>query len=103
MRRPITLELVDENRQPLTEVELEEYGFPEDEEETGEGMDNTGILKGIADLTQTIFGKLADLHATPIDSPVHVRVAIGDALFWACDSPQTTPTIRIRVKIHDEE
>jgi hypothetical protein len=100
--RPIKLELLDEAGQPLTEFALEDYGFPEDEEETEEDLDNTGILKGIADLTETIFEKLAELDAEPIDSPVHVRVAIGDALFWACDSPETTPKIRIRVKINAE-
>src|SRR5262245_36642170 len=100
--RPIKLELLDEAAQPLTEVELDDYGFPEDEEETEEDLDNTGILKGIADLTETIFEQLAELDAEPIDSPVHVRVAIGDALFWACDSPETTPKIRIRVKINAE-
>jgi hypothetical protein len=100
--RPIKLELLDEKRQVLTEVELEDYGLPTDEEETDEDLDNTGILKGIADLMETIFAKLAELHAEPLDPPVHVRVAIGDALFWACDSPETTPTIRIRVKINDE-
>ena len=96
------LELVDEKRQPLTEVELEDYGLPTGDEESGDDLDNTVILKGIADLMETIFAKLAELHAQPIDPPVHVRVAIGDALFWACDSPETTPTIRIRVKIYDE-
>jgi hypothetical protein len=96
------LELVDEAHQPLTEFELEDYGLPTGEEESGEDLDNTGILKGIADLMETILAKLDELQAQPLDSPVHVRVAIGDALFWACDSPETTPTIRIRVKIHDE-
>jgi hypothetical protein len=96
------LELVDENRQPLTEFELEDYGLPTGEEETDEDLDNTGILKGIADLMETIFTKLDELGAQPLDPPITVRVAIGDALFWACDSPETTPTIRIRVKINDE-
>jgi hypothetical protein len=100
--RQITLELVDEKRQPLTEVELDDYGLPEDEEETEENLDNTGILKSISDLMETIFVKLAELHAEPLDPPVHVRVAIGDALFWACGSPETTPTVRIRVKINAE-
>jgi hypothetical protein len=99
--RPIMLELVDETHQPLTEVELEDYGLPSCEEET-EDLDNTGILKGISDLMETIFAKLAELHAEPVDPPVHVRVAIGDALFWACESPESTPKIRIKVKINAE-
>jgi hypothetical protein len=100
--RTIRLHLLDVEGQPLTEVELEDYGLPSGEDETEEGLDNTGILKGIADLMQAIFAKLAELHAEPVDPPVHVRVAIGDALFWACDSPESTPTIRLRVKIHAE-
>jgi len=98
--RPINLELVDEARQPLADIELEDYGLPSVEDETDEDMDNTGILKGISDLTEAIFAKLAELDAEPLDPPVHVRFAIGDALFWACESPETTPKIRIRVKIH---
>jgi len=97
------LALEDEVRQPITEVELEDYGLPSWEDETDEDLNNTGILKGIADLMETIFAKLAELHAEPVDPPVHVRVAIGDALFWACESPESTPTIRIRVKIHADE
>jgi hypothetical protein len=100
--RTMMLELLDEAGQPLTEVELEDYGLPSGEDETEEALDNTGILKGIADLMQAIFAKLAAFNAEPLDPPVHVRVAIGDALFWACDSPETTPKIRIKVKINAE-
>ena len=100
--RTIMLALVDDAYQPLTEVELEDYGLPSCEDEIEEDLDNTGILKGIADLMQAIFAKLAQLNAEPVDPPVHVRVAIGDALFWACDSPESTPTIRIKVKVHAE-
>jgi hypothetical protein len=101
--RPIKLALLDEAAQPITEVELEDYCLPSFEDEADEDLDNTGILKGIADLMETIFTTLADLHAEPVDPPVHVRVAIGDALYWACGSPETTPTIQIRVKIHADE
>src|SRR2546423_10388084 len=100
--RTIMLHLVDETNQPLTEVELEDYALPSYEEETDEDLDNTAILKGISDLMETIFAKLAQLNAEPVDPPVHVRVAIGDALFWACDSPESTPTVRIKVKLHAE-
>lgn len=100
--RTIKLELLDEAGQNLTEIELEDYAFPSDEDETEEDLDNTGILKGISDLMQAIFAKLDEFNAEPLDPPVHVRVAIGDALFWACDDQESTPTIRIRVKIHAE-
>jgi len=100
MRRSITLELVDEASQPLTDVELEDYALPSFEDETEEDLDNTDIIKGIADLMEAIFAKLAELDAEPVDPPVSVRVAIGDALFWACDSTESTPTIRIKVKIN---
>jgi hypothetical protein len=94
------LELMDEANQPITDVELEDYALPSFEDETDEELDNTDILKGIADLKEAIFAKLAELDVEPVDSLVHVRVAIGDALFWACDSPESTPTIRIKVKIN---
>lgn len=100
--RTIMLELLDEAGQPLTQVELEDYGLPSCEDEIEEDLDNTGILKGIADLMEAVFAKLAEFHAEPVDPPVHVRVAIGDALFWACESPESTPTIRIKVKVHAE-
>jgi hypothetical protein len=96
------LALVDEASQPLIDVELEDYALPSFEDESEEDLDNTGILKGIADLTEAIFAKLAELDAEPVDPLVHVRVAIGDALFWACESPESTPTIRIKVKINAE-
>jgi hypothetical protein len=96
------LELLDEAGQILTDIELEDYAFPSGEDETEEDLDNTGILKGISDLMEAIFAKLAELHAEPVDPPVHVRFAIGDALFWACDSPEITPKIRIKVKINAE-
>ena len=98
--RSIMLELVDEASQPLTDVELEDYALPSFEDESEEDLDNTGILKGIADFMEAIFAKLAELDAKPVDPPVYVRVAIGDALFWACESPESTPTIRIKVKIN---
>ena len=94
------LELVDEASQPLTDVELEDYALPSGEDEIDENLDNMDILKGITYLMEAIFAKLAELDAEPVDPPVYVRVAIGDALFWACDSPESTPTIRIKVKIN---
>jgi hypothetical protein len=97
---PIKLELMDEVNQPITDVELEDYGLPSGEDEIDENLDNTDILKGIADLMEAIFVKLAELDVEPVDPPVSVRVAIGDALFWACESPESTPTIRIKVKIN---
>lgn len=100
--RAINLELVDEACQPLADIELEDYGLPSLDDETDENLDNTGILKGISDLMEAIFAKLAELNAEPLDPPVNVRFSIGDALFWACETPESTPKIRIRVKINDE-
>jgi hypothetical protein len=100
--RSIMLELVDEASQPLTDVELEDYALPSGEDEIDENLDNTDILKGITDLMEAIFAQLAELDVEPMDPLVHMRVAIGDALFWACESPESTPTIRIKVRINAE-
>jgi hypothetical protein len=100
--KTITLRLVDEEDQLLTEVELEDYAVPMPEEADTEELDNTGILKRVAELMDAVFARIRQLNAEPVEPPVHVRITIGDALFLAAENPEPTITIPVKVKIHAE-